>query len=45
MFAILVVLLVLNLIVAVGNWQLYGRMARVESILGLRATQQSQQKP
>jgi len=37
--------LALNLIVAVGNWQLYSRVRKMETILGLRATPQSQQRP
>jgi uncharacterized membrane protein len=45
MFWILLVSLALNLIVAAGNWQLYSRMERLESILGLRAMPQLQQKP
>jgi uncharacterized membrane protein len=45
MFWMLVVSLALNLIVAAGNWRLYSRMERVESILGSRATPQLQQKP
>ena len=45
MFWTLLVSLALNLIVAAGNWQLYSRMERLESILGLRATPQLQQKP
>ena len=36
--------LALNLIVAVGNWQLYSRVEKLETILGLPAKQQSQQK-
>jgi len=45
MFALLLCLLVLNLIVAVGNWQLYSRVEKIESKIGLSATPQSQQKP
>lgn len=44
-FAILVVSLVLNLIVATGNWHLYSRVARIETILGLQGKLQSQQIP
>jgi len=40
MFWILVVLTVLIAVVALGNWQLYPRMERLEKTLGLRATQQ-----
>jgi hypothetical protein len=43
-FAALSVLLVLNLIVAVGNWQLYSRVKKLETILGLQAKPQSPQK-
>ena len=45
MFVVLLISLVLNLIVAVGNWNLYARVERVETILGLRATPQSQRIP
>ena len=45
LFAMLLVSLALNLIVAVGNWHLYSRVEKIESILGLPATKQSQQKP
>ncbi|MBI3852627.1 MAG: DUF1501 domain-containing protein [Verrucomicrobia bacterium] len=34
-FAMLAVSLILNLIVAVGNWHLYSRVEQVETILGL----------
>ncbi len=39
-FWILVVTAVLVAIVAVGNWQLYLRVERIETILGLRGPQQ-----
>jgi hypothetical protein len=42
-FVVLLVSLLLNVIVAIGNWNLYGRMEKVESMLGLQATQQSRQ--
>jgi len=45
LFAMLAVSLILNLIVAVGNWQLYSRVEKIESKIGLSATPQSQQKP
>ncbi len=35
--------LVLLVIVAAGNWNLYSRVAKIETILGLRATPQSRQ--
>lgn len=38
------VTLLLVAIVAIGNWQLFARMARVEAILELRAMPQLQQK-
>ena len=40
MFWVLVVLTVLIVIVALGNWRLYPRMERLEKTLVLRATQQ-----
>jgi hypothetical protein len=43
-FWLLALSLVLNLIVAVGNWHLYARVARLEATLGLQAMPQSQQK-
>jgi hypothetical protein len=43
LFVLLVVSLVLNLIVAVGNWKLYSRVERIESTLGLPAMPQSPQ--
>jgi len=45
LFAMLAVSLALNLIVAIGNWQLYARVAKLESIVGLQAMPQLQQKP
>ena len=39
-FWILIVTAVLVAIVAVGNWQLYSRVERIETTLGLRGTQQ-----
>jgi len=44
-FAFLAVSLILNLIVAVGNWNLYSRVAKLESIFGSQATPQSQRTP
>lgn len=40
MFWMLVVTMILMAIIAVGNWELYGRMAHLETTLGLRATPQ-----
>lgn len=40
MFWMLVVLLILTAIVMVGNWQLYSRVAHLETSFGLRATPQ-----
>ena len=40
MFWMAVTILILQVIIAVGNWQLYGRVSNVETILGLRATPQ-----
>jgi len=40
MFWMLVVTMVLTAIVAVGNWQPYSRVEKLEKSLGLRATQQ-----
>jgi hypothetical protein len=37
-FWLLVVVMILTAIVAVGNWQLYGRVANLESNHGLQAT-------
>ncbi len=45
MFAFLLVSLILNLIVAIGNWHLYSRVEKIEATLGLQAMPQSQQKP
>ena len=45
LFALLLLSLVLNLIVAVGNWHLYARVERLEAILLSQATPQSQQTP
>jgi cell division protein FtsL len=45
MFAVVVVSLALNLIVAVGNWELYSRVQNVETTLGLQATPQLQRTP
>jgi len=45
MFVMLLVSLALNVIVAIGNWQLYSRVEKIESTLGLSATPQLQQKP
>jgi len=45
MFVMLLLSLVLNVIVADGNWRLYSRVERIESTLGLLATPQSQRKP
>jgi len=45
LFSILAMSLILNLIVAVGNWQLYSRVKKIESTIGLSATPQSPQKP
>jgi cytochrome oxidase assembly protein ShyY1 len=45
MFLMLVISLMLNVIVAVGNWQLYSRVEKLESIVESPATPQSQQKP
>ena len=39
-FWMLVVTMILMVIIAVGNWELYGRMANLETTLGLRATPQ-----
>jgi hypothetical protein len=44
-FAFLVASMTLNLIVAVGNWNLYSRVEKLESIVGSQATPQSQQIP
>jgi len=41
----LVVSLLLNVIVAVGNWNLFSRVKKIETTIGLSATPQSQQKP
>ena len=38
MFWMLVVTMILMVIIAVENWELYGRMAHLESTLGVRAT-------
>jgi len=43
-FFALLVSQALNLIVAFGNWQLYRRVEKLESNLGLQATPQSQHK-
>jgi hypothetical protein len=42
-FWALLATLVLIVIVAVGNWGLYSRVEKIETILGLRAMPQSQQ--
>ena len=44
MFWVLVVLTVLVAILAVGNWQIYPRLERIERNLRLRGSQQSQPK-
>jgi hypothetical protein len=45
LFVLLSVSLALNLIVALGNWKLYSRVQRIESILGLQARPQLPQTP
>ena len=45
MFLMLVISLALNVIVAVGNWQLYSRVEKLETIVESLATLQPQQKP
>src|SRR5438132_1552982 len=45
LMAVLVVSLVLNVIVAVGNWNLYVRVEKIETTLGLPAKLQSPQTP
>ena len=42
---VLVVSLVLNAILVVGNWNLYARVEKIETTLGLQATPQSLQTP
>jgi cytochrome oxidase assembly protein ShyY1 len=42
-FVALLVSLSLNVVVAIGNWNLYRRVERVETILGIRAMPQSPQ--
>lgn len=39
-FWMLVLVMILTAIVAVGNWNLFSRVAHLETILGLRATPQ-----
>jgi len=41
----LAVSLILNVIAAIGNWNLFARMERLESVLGLKAMPQSPQTP
>lgn len=40
MFWMLVVTMILVGIIAVGNWELYGRVMFIETTLGVRATPQ-----
>ena len=35
----LIVVLILNVIVAIGQWQIYPRLSEIETVLGLRGTQ------
>jgi hypothetical protein len=42
---LMVVMMVSNLIVAIGNWHLYPRVARLETMVARLAMPQSPQKP